>query len=418
MAQVAASTPWTATFRSLRHRNYRLYFFGQIVSLTGFWMQMTALRWLTYDLTSASQWVALVAAAQNMPTVFLAGFGGALADRFSRRSLVLITQSGFMVLSLLLSGFVYAEIAMPGLLLAFATASGVVHAIDLPTRLALVKELVDRDDLINAVALNSLQFNVARIIGPWLGGMVLVGLGPWPCFLANALSYCAVLAALGAMEIPVAPAERAAAPSAPALLGGMYYLASHPGLAVLVLLAAAVSFCGWPFMELLPALAKNYLGVAELGYSRLLTGTGIGALTAAMVVATFGSENLRRLFLGLGVACVVAGLGGLAMSRTLYLGMFFSALVGCGLILFLTTAQSTLQLEVSDDQRGRVMGIWAMVWSGAAPVGNLLLGPAADRWGEPLVLLLQGLGLLLAASVLAILWWIWQRRRPARQPSL
>lgn len=408
MRQATSPPVWAGPFRSLRHPNYRLYFFGQMVSVTGFWMQMTALRWLAYDLTEATRWVAAIGAAQNLPTVFLAGFGGALADRYRRWSLIFVTQTAFMTLTLVLSGLVAAGLATPALLLAFATASGIIHALDVPARLAFVKDMVGRDDLLNAVALNSLQFNVARIVGPWVGGLLLVSVGPWPCFLANALSYAAVLAALWHMEVPAAPEAGAAGPPMGAALSGIGYVLRQPTLAVLVLLAAAVSFFGWPFLELLPALARNYLGVQELGYSRLLTSTGVGALTAALAVATFGSERHRKPALALGVAAVAGGLVGLSLSRTLWLGALGCGLIGFGLILFLTTAQSAVQLSVSDEQRGRVMGIWAMVWGGTPPLANLILGPAADAWGEPAVLLTQGLGLIGVSLALVVLGRLWR----------
>jgi MFS family permease len=349
----------------------------------------------------------LIVAVQNLPTVFLAGWGGSLADRLPRRAVVLVTQATFLLLALALTGFVFAGLTTPWPLLGFAFLGGIVHAVDLPTRLALVKDMVERDDLVNATALNSLQFNVARIVGPWLGGLVLAGCGPWPCFLANALSYAAVLAALAYMVFPAAPRATSASAPAQVLGSGLVYLARQPGLATLILLAGAVSFCGWPFLELLPALARKQLGVEELGYSRMLSGTGVGALTAAFTVATFGSERTRRPALALGVAAVIAGLLGLSFSQTLGQGVVCSGVIGFGLILFLTTAQSTVQLAVRDEHRGRVLGVWVIVWSGAPPLANLLLGPAADLWGEATMLRAQGLGLATSAVMLLLVWWTW-----------
>src|SRR5262249_31169940 len=276
--------------------------------------------WVAYDLTSESRWVALIAATQNLPMVLLAGLGGALADRFPRWLLILVTQSAFLTVTLLLTAFVAGGLATPMLLLAFAAATGVVHAVDLPARLSFVKDMVGRDDLMNAVALNSFQFNIARILGPWLGGVVLVAAGPWPCFLANALSYGAVLIGFGLMHVPAAEASPSAGSSSGSVLGGLRCLAAQPALATLVLLAGAVSFFGWPFMELLPALARNYLGEQEVGYSRMLSATGVGALTAALTVATFGSPAGRKPFLAAGVCAVALGLIGLSLSRVLWAG--------------------------------------------------------------------------------------------------
>lgn len=400
MGEPSQPGAWASTFRSLRHRNYRLYFFGQLASITGFWMQMTALRWLAYDLTEESRWVAWIATANNLPMVFLAGVGGALADRWPKRTLIAATQSAFLILTLLLTGVVLANRVTPHLLIGFAVVNGIIHALDLPARLSLVKEMVGREDLMNAVALNSFQFNVARIVGPWIGGVTLAAWGPWPCFLANALTYGVVVLCVLRMQLENAVPRAAGDFGSGGILAGISYLAGQPALATVILLAAAVSFFGWPFMELLPALARNYLGEQEVGYSRLMSGMGVGALTAALTVAAFGTPQRRKVFLAAGIAAVLAGLASLSASRELWLAGTSSGLIGLGLILFMTTAQTSVQIDASDEHRGRVLGVWAMAWSGAPPLANLLFGPAADRWGEPVVLRLMALGLVVAAAAL------------------
>src|SRR5262249_41633257 len=185
------ATGLKATFRSLRHRNYRLYFFGQMVSLVGSWMQTTALMWLAYELTRQSLWPALVPAVQVLPTFLLGAWGGALADRWPKRSLIFLTQAAFMALALVLAGLVLARAATPWQLLAVSVGWGVIQAVDLPARLAFVMDLAGREDVVNAVALNALLFNVARAVGPAVGGALLVWLGPGPCVLVNGLSYLA-----------------------------------------------------------------------------------------------------------------------------------------------------------------------------------------------------------------------------------
>src|SRR5207245_4709030 len=202
--QSPASRPYgglRATFRSLRHRNYRLYFFGQMVSLTGTWMQNAALVWLAFRLTDESKWAALVSAAQILPTFFFGAWGGALADRWPKRSLIFLTQSAFLVLALLLAGLTFAQVITPWQLLLVNAASGLVQALDLPARLAFVMDMAGREDLMNAVALNSLLFNVARVVGPGISGFLMRWLAPEACFLTNALSYAAVLWALARMDI-------------------------------------------------------------------------------------------------------------------------------------------------------------------------------------------------------------------------
>lgn len=391
---------WPATFRSLRHRNYRRYFFGQLVSLLGSWVQATALMWLTYVLTSESKWVALVSAAQILPTFLFGAWGGALADHWPKRVLILLTQFAYTLLAFALAGLVFFGAAGPWQLLLIAILNGLVQAVDLPARLAFVMDMVGRDDLINAVALNSVLFNVARATGPAFAGWLLLWLGPGACFLINALSYIPLLYGLAHMRIAeVAPAVRAG-PANPAHLDGFRYLAGRPVLALLVVLAAVVALCGWPFLSLLPAFAKNALGVEERGYSLMLSGTGFGALGAALLVASYGTWERRRRFLRVGVITLVAALLGLSYAPNLAAGVAWCGLSGFGLILFFATGQSILQLSAGDHNRGRVMGIWAVVLSGAVPLGNLLTGPAADRWGEPLVLRVQGLVCGIAAVIL------------------
>ena len=391
------------TFRSLRHRNYRLYFFGQLISLTGSWVQTTALMWLVYELTQQSMWAALIAAAQVLPTFLLGAWGGALADRWPKRHLIFLTQAAFLFCALLLAGLVLAGVATPMQMLIITAATGLINAVDLPARLAFVMDLVGRDDVLNAVALNSLLFNLARVLGPLVAGGLLLWLGPGYCFLVNGLSYVAVLWALARMDVPGSVHPAGARREPLAVLGGFGYLAARPRLALLMLLSALIAMFGWPSLALLPALARHALGVQESGYSLLLSGMGCGALAAALAVAAFGTMARRRLFIILGVMVTAAGLLGLGVVKSLSPAVFSCGLLGFGLILFFATSQAMVHLSAADHNRGRILGIWSMVMSGALPLGNLLSGPAADRWGEPVVLVCQGAGCALAAVALVVL---------------
>ncbi len=405
-----------ATFRSLRHRNYRLYFFGQLISLVGTWMQTTALMWLVYDKTGKSLWPALITVVQIVPTVILGPWGGALADRLAKRPLIFWTQSAFLILAVVLAILVLFESAdprqLPWQLLAVTAATGVVTAVDLPARLSFVMDMVGREDLINAVALNSLLFNLARAVGPMLAVPLMTLLGPGQCFLANAASYVAVLWALASMTIsgapPALPAGHRSGGVLSVLLEGYRYLASQPALIFLVLLAGSTALCGWPYQALLPALARH-LEVDPHGYGWMLSGTGAGALAAALTVATFGSPGRNRTFIASGVIIVTASLLGLSQAGDLFLAVMFSALIGYGLIMFLATSQSVFQLSSGEHNRGRVMAIWAMVLSAAVPMGNLLAGPAADRWGEPLVLTFLGVACGTVPLVLLAILRPWRR---------
>jgi predicted MFS family arabinose efflux permease len=389
------------SFRSLRHRNYRLYFIGQIISFTGSWMQTTALAWLAFALTGKSTWPALISASGILPTFLLGAWGGALADRWPKRSLIFVTQSAFLLLALLLAILVFAGLVDPWLMLAITTATGIVQAIDLPARLAFVMDLAGREDLINAVGLNSVLFNVARVCGPALGGLVLFWWGPGVCFLINAISFVAVLWALAQMDVEGVASMPGPHGSLRALADGFRYIAAHREMAFLCLLAGTTSLFGWPSMSLLPALAHRILDSSAKGYSLLLSGTGLGALAAAWTVATFGSIERRGRFMACGVALISGGLVLLAESAQLGLAVGCCALVGFGLILFLSTCQSVVQLGSREHNRGRIMGIYAMILSGAVPLGNFLAGPAADRYGEPAVL--RWLGIACGGAALCLL---------------
>jgi MFS family permease len=413
------------TFRSLKHRNYRLYFLGQIVSFTGSWMQNAALMWLVYDRTADPIWPPLLLVAQVGPTLILGTWGGALADRYPKRQLIFATQTAFLCTAALLTLLVAADRADPWLLFAVQVVNGLIQSVDLPARLAFVPDLVPRQDLINAVALNSLLFNSARAIGPALSGLlflaadVAIGLGWLPgsravtlgavwCFALNAISFAAVLAALRAID---APGERRG-PSQPSegVLDGFRYVLTRPRLAGLLVLTGLLSVFGWPTMSLFPTYTHRALGLSEKEYSALVSSVGAGALVAALVTATFGTVGRRGFFLVAGSVLACAGLAGLAAAPSLGVAGLSAGCLGFGLILFLATGQSTVQLSVPDETRGRVMALWAMTLSASAPVGHLLAGSAATAFPVRGVLAGMAVGAgLVAAGVLALAARGWRR---------
>lgn len=308
-------TAWLGhAFRSLRHRDYRLYFFGQMLSLTGTWMQTAALAWLAFALTGESRWPAYVMAAQIGPTFLLGAWGGLLADRLPRRTLIIRTQFGFLATSATL----FLLTAWGGVsvwhLIAVMAVHGVVQAIDLPARLAFVPSLVPREDLVNAVALNSLLFNVARTVGPALAGLILLVAGPAACFALNALSYLGVVAALGAMAATGAATPAPAGERRPGLWSGFGAIRAEGNLLGLVLIAAGVSAAGWPTLNLLPGFAARVLERVEGTYGVLLSCVGVGALAAALHIAAGRQpEGHARTALS-GVAIVALALFGLSLA--------------------------------------------------------------------------------------------------------
>lgn len=404
------------TFRSLRHRDYRLYFFGQLVSFTGSWMQNAALMWLVFHQTDDLRWPSYLLVAQVGPTVLLGTWGGHLADRLPKRRLIRRTQTAFLLNAVVLMFLAAAGWAVPGIILALQVLNGVVQAVDLPARLAFVPDLVPRDDLINAVGLNSLLFNGARAVGPAVAGLFFVASGAvaarlFPrtdpvlagavgCFGLNALSFVAVLFALRAIRHKGEPHPAEREPSA---WDGLGYLVTHPRLGGLVLLTLLLCVFAWPTLTLFPGYTRTVLGREETAYTGLVSGLGAGALVAALTTATFGSAARRVGFLVLGAGCAAGGIWGLSVVRDLPAAAGCAGCVGFGLILFLSTGQSSLQLAVPDERRGRVMAIWAITLSASAPLGHLLAGQAAGEVGIVPVLRGMAAGSATVAAGLAVL---------------
>ncbi len=386
------------TFRSLRHADYRLYFAGQAVSFTGSWVQSTALMWSVYAITNNPLWPPLVLVATVGPTMLLGAVGGALADRFPKLPLILGCQVLFLVNAVALAVLMWLGLADPWVVIALSVMNGLVQAVDIPTRLAFVPELIPKADLMNAVGLNSLLFNLGRAVGPALAGLVfltcrgLMGegaeslavtrVGATVCFLMNAVSYAAVIVSLVAMK----PGVVAARKKPGRMSEGLRFVWRNKPLAALLACTFAASVFGWPLLTLFPAYTRTVLDHAEKEYSWLVSALGAGALVAALMNATYGSLARARLFVAVGSCLTAVAVFGMTFSTSLLPAVLFAALFGFGMILYLSTGQSVLQLSTPDDARGRVMALWPMTLSGGAVVGHLACGWAANVWPIPHVL--------------------------------
>ena len=373
-----------AIFRALRHRDYRLYFWGQAVSLVGTWLQQAALVWLAYDLTGLSTWTGLVSMATILPTAFLAPFSGWLADLFAKKRIVQLAQTGMLIQAASLAILVWAGQATPERLVLWSLFAGLLQAIDLPTRLSFIKELTGPEDLANAVALNSMQFNLARALGPALAAGLLALVGPACCFALNALSYAAVLAVLWAMRARGETMEGTVARGG--IWEGVRFALNHPPVGRLLVLVSLVALAGWPVLSLLPQVAVQRLGWHEAGYGTLLSAVGVGAVLSSLLVARRGFSASPWVYLRTGI--VIAALGELVLAHAPvgWCGMAGAFLLGMGLILFIPTAQGVVQMAAVDGVRGRVMALWTMGMSLATPIGNAVTGPLADRYGVSMVL--------------------------------
>jgi MFS family permease len=405
------------TFRSLRHRNYRRYFFGQIVSFIGSWMQSAALMWLLYDRTGDPRWPSWVLVAQVGPTVLLGTWGGGLADRYSRRRLILTTQSAFLVHATLLMLLIALDLIPPVLILGLMAVSGVIQSVDLPARLAFLPDLVPQEDLINAVGLNSLLFNSARALGPALAALLFlladatlpvfpprtsaVTVGAVACFAINALSFLAVLIALRGIHVPADPPRARGGNNG--TWDGFRYLQERSALGMLVILTLILCVFGWPLITILPAYTRTQLGRSEQTFGLLVSAVGLGALAASLTVATFATAARRGTFLVCGPAIAAVGILGVALADRPEPAALACAASGFGLVLYLSTGQSTLQLAVPADRRGRVLALWAMTLSASAPIGHLLAGHAVTLVGVRPVLIAMATGAAVATTALALL---------------
>ncbi len=395
-------------FRALRRRNYRLLFIGQSISLTGSWMQQLALSWLVYRLTGSAFFLGLVAFASQLPATLISPLAGVLADRWDRHRIVLGTQvlgmaQATTIAVLVIGGWVEAWhiVALAGLL-------GMVMGLDIPARQALFVDLVegDREDLANAIALNSSLFNATRLIGPSLAGFLIATLGEGPVFAINAVSYLAVLAALVAMRLQPVAMPEGGGPVLDRLREGFRYSAGFPPVRALLLLLGALSLVGMPYVVLLPVFAEVVLDGGPRTLGLLMSAAGLGALGGALWLAA------RRTVRGLSKVIMLSGgvfgvgLIAFSFSRTLAFSLPLLVVAGAGMMIVAAAINTVLQTVVPTHLRGRVMSLYAMAFMGMGTVGSLAAGGLATILGAPMTVGIGGAGCLAASA-----WF--SRQRPA-----
>jgi MFS family permease len=386
--------------RALGHRNYRRYFVGQGVSLIGTWMQQTALTWLVYRLTDDAFLVGLNTFAGQIPTLLLLPVAGVLADRLQLLRLVITTQTLAMVQAFILAALVLFYVTNIWLLMALAFGLGCVNAFDLPARQALLPDLLDsREDLANAIALNSSLFNAARLVGPALAGMV-VSLGHngegW-CFLLNALSFLAVLVSLTTITVRSAPALPQPAPVMHGFWEGLRFVATHKPIRAVVMLVAIIGFVGMPYTVLMPLFAGQVLHGNSRTYGLLLTASGLGALGGAIYLAN--RVSIRGSASRIVVAGVLgaASMAAFALSDNFALSLALAVLIGATLMLVFVSCNSIVQSIVPDAMRGRVMSLYTLAFMGLTPFGALVGGSVATAWGPTTAMLGCAVGCLVGA---------------------
>lgn len=406
------------TFSALRYRNYRLWFIGQTISLMGTWMQSVAQQVVVYLLTDHSK-IALgtVSFAGSIPTLFLMLPAGALADRFNKRRILLATQITMMLLALILAVLTATGVVQFWHIVLLATGLGIANSFDAPTRQALAVELVeDRRDLLNAIALNSMMLNLARIVGPAVAGLILAFLHPAWCFALNGLSFLAVIFALLRMRMPEGRPALEAEPLTVQLREGLKYIGSHTVVRTVIALVAVSSIFGFSYSVLLPAFAIDLLHIGESGVGLLQTAVGVGAVSGALTVASLGRSRRKGFLLTAGSLLFPAAVLGLAFSPYLPLTLLSLALAGFGFVTQNSTSNTLIQTVVPDKLRGRVMGVYMMMFFGTTPFMSLMAGGLAQWLGPSwatafgaLVSLAFALGVALAVPAL--------RREETYRPS-
>ncbi len=385
------------TFRALRHRNYRLFFYGQLVSLIGTWMQTTAMSWLVYQLTGSKLLLGVVAAVSSAPMIFFSLWGGALADRYPKRAIILCTQAAQMLPAFLLAGLAWAGMATPPIIIAIAAVSGIAMAFDMPARQAFTLDMTSREDLLNAISLNSSIFNGARIIGPALAGLVIGSVGTPVCFLINGMSFIAVIISLLMMRLPpYVPQPAAARASA---WSGLLYVLRHRRVRTILGLLGTVGIFGWSYAVLLPAFARDVFGSGANGYGGLMSASGVGALAGALTVATAGHVFPPRNVALAGNWLFSAALIAFAYTTNYYLALVLMCLGGFGMLLFFSTSNTVMQTIVPDEMRGRVLGVWGLVFGAMIPLGSLEAGWLAEWLGAPFALAFGGVVCAIAGLV-------------------
>ena len=402
---------WRLGGGALAHRNFRLFLFGQTVSLTGTWMQSIAQGWLVLQLTNSPFYVGVVSALSSLGVLLLTLYAGVVADRIDKRRTVVITQALLMLQAFALAALVWTHTVTVESVMALAAFLGIVNAFDIPTRQSFLVEMVGKDDLMSAIALNSSVFNATRVFGPAVAGVLIGSVGIAWCFFLNGVSYLAVIAGLLLMRLP----PRVRQPPGGSIWAGfreiVAFIRADRRVSALVVLTALFSVFGFPFLVLMPVIARDVLHAGAAGYGALTAAVGVGALLGALSIAVWSGRIPKGRTLVAGGTSFGVALALFASSRTFPLSLALVALAGCAMIFNNALTNTLLQTLVPDELRGRVMGFYSFVFVGLAPLGALQAGALAEHFGAPWAVAVGGTITALAMAVAA--WRVVELRRAA-----
>jgi MFS family permease len=373
-------------------------------------MQQTAMSWFVYQITNSKLLLGTVAAVGSAPTMLFSIWGGSMADLYPKRSILVGTQTAQMICAFLLAAGAWAGFATPLFIIVIAALNGVAMGFDMPARQAFTVEMTSREDLLNAISLNSSIVNGARVVGPSVAGLLIAAVGVATCFFLNGLTFIAVIAGLLMMRLPSFERPAHAGSAVEHAWNGIVYSMKHPRVRTILALFLAVGVFGWSYTVLMPAFARDVLGRGANGYGILMSASGIGAFIGALVVATYGHLfTPRKLALG-GVWLFSIALFAFSLSRNFYVALAFLLVAGFGMLLFFSTSNTVLQTIVPDEMRGRVMGVWSLVFGSMIPLGSLEVGALAHWLGTPFSL---GFGAVICAVAALVTLLVIRRREAA-----
>jgi MFS family permease len=401
MAQLLISQTLSRKFGALNHPNFRLFFWGQLVSVIGVWMQTTAQQWLVYRITGSQSSLGMVTFISFLPVLLFSLYMGVITDQFACRRLLIFTQSWFMLLAGVLALLTWLDIVQYWHILLLSFLLGIGNALDMPARQAFVVEMVDDDkgDLMNAISLNSALFNIARIVGPAIGGAVVAVFGEAPAFAINGLSYLAVIWALFLMKLSPPAARATQSNSIEKMKAGFRYMVGHQEILGLVIMVAAFSMVGFGALTLVPVFAEDILEIGVDGFGNLLSWQGIGALSGLIILIASGQHFHKGKLLLFSRLLLGPAIIGLALSRIPWISMLLMAVIGYSFITQLVLTNTFIQTIVPDELRGRVMSTYTWALGGFYPLGSLAIGILGDQIGASTAGLLSGAGCILLIIV-------------------
>lgn len=404
--------PRMGMLRALRSRNYRLYFTGQAISLTGSWMTRIATSWLVYRLSHSVMWLGVVNFVSQAPTLVVGPFAGVYLDRWNRHQIITITQALAMLQSFALAYWALAGTITVGHVVVLSLLQGIIDAIDMPARQSFLIEIVrGKEDLSNAIALNSSIFNGARLVGPSLAGLIIATKNEGWCFLIDGISYLAVLAALLAMRLPARRMHAASAPVMQQLREGIRYVSAAPPIRAILVLVLGVSLLGMPYAVLMPVIAKVQLHGGPHTFGFLMGAGGLGALLGALYLASRRSARGLERVITASAMLFGAGLMGFSFSRIVWVSLLLMVAIGTAMLIQMASCNTVLQTIMEDDKRGRVMSLYTAAFMGMTPLGSLLAAACANRLGAQVTIALGGAACVFGALVFA-------RKQPAIRSAL